>query len=327
MCLQVEVCWACPQSNLVQMANGQSLRFPAILVVILYLSVSTSQSSSFPPLSCSLCITATTPTLKNTLVSLKKNKQIPWEMEIKLWPWSNFYFPFVFPPLCQIWWLIWTFPLLMKVSWQHALEMKRWALWCPPFLFSFFASILFCLVGVYLRISPLSILSGFVVPGRASNTIWTCSFFFCGYLSLLKAHSSQHIILSHRCPSLLESAECGSASSDSAARFTSGSCVNTHNYCHTQTYNSPTHTHTHRHQSGLQCPAFEAHFHSSHLLPTGHIVSPTGLCWASELEWNWVNAPTCEIWLRESIFIHHLATISRDLHHQRATSSPGVMLL
>lgn len=77
MCLQVEVCWACPQSNLVQMANGQSLRFPAILVVILYLSVSTSQSSSFPPLSCSLCITATTPTLKNTLVSLKKNKQIP----------------------------------------------------------------------------------------------------------------------------------------------------------------------------------------------------------------------------------------------------------
>lgn len=68
--------------------------------------------------------------------------------------------------------------------------------------------------------------------------------FLC-YLNLLKALSSQHIILSHRCPSLLESAESGSASSDSAARFTSGSCVNTHNYCHTQTFNTPTHAHTH----------------------------------------------------------------------------------
>lgn len=75
MCLQVEVCWACPQSNLVQMANGQSLRFPATLVVFLYPFVSTSQSSSFPPLSPSPGITATTPTQKNTLVSLKKKEK------------------------------------------------------------------------------------------------------------------------------------------------------------------------------------------------------------------------------------------------------------
>lgn len=78
-----------------------------------------------------------------------------------------------------------------------------------------------------------------------------------------------------------------------------------------------THPRTHTHQSGLQCPAFAAYFHSSHLLPTGHIVSPTGLCRASKFEWNWVNVPTCEIWLKECIFIDlkwaHYNTVSSHL--------------
>lgn len=119
----------------------------------------------------------------------------------------------------------WKYP--GNLLWRWNGELFR-ALLFAFHLFLFSSSYFFfiVLVAVYLHVGPLSILSGFAVPGRAVNMIWTCSV-FC-YLNLLKTPSSQHIIPSHRCPSLLESAECGSASSDSAARFT------------TQTYNTHT---------------------------------------------------------------------------------------
>jgi len=139
----------------------------------------------------------------------------------------------------------------MKVSWQRALEMKRWDFISVSSYWSC------CCVQTH---KPRSILSGFVLPGRASNRIWTGST-LCS-VNLLKTPSSRDILLSHRCSSLLESAESGSASSDAAARFTKESCENTHNYCHTQTCSTQ--------RSGLQCPASAGNFpHSSWLVANG----------------------------------------------------------
>lgn len=62
------------------------------------------------------------------------------------------------------------------------------------FLFSSSYFFFIVLVAVYLHVGPLSILSGFVVPGRAVNMIWTCSV-FCYFKpfedALLSAHYPQ----------------------------------------------------------------------------------------------------------------------------------------
>lgn len=89
LCLQVEVCWACLQSNLVQMANGQSPRFPAILVVFLYHFV--------------LYI----PVIPTTKRLITCEIQMPFlRNEIKpnsCDPDLIFVFHLFSPPLCQIW--------------------------------------------------------------------------------------------------------------------------------------------------------------------------------------------------------------------------------
>lgn len=83
MCLQVEVCWACPQSNLVQMANGQSRSCLAILVVFVNCSHH-CPFLSLLPLSPFLRTIATTATLKVSLVhflkkSYEKYKCLYWD--------------------------------------------------------------------------------------------------------------------------------------------------------------------------------------------------------------------------------------------------------
>lgn len=151
-----------------------------------------------------------------------------------------FIFPFVSPPLCQIWWLIWTFLLLMKVSWQHALQMKRWDFFPLSLYWS-----CFCILTHKSTFHPLRLCCSWQC--QCSEYDMNLLGFFW-YLNLLKTHSSQHIILSHRCPSLLGIYWVW------VRIFRLSSSV----------YLREPHTWP----SGLQCPASAAHFHSSYLLPS-----------------------------------------------------------
>lgn len=134
----------------------------------------------------------------------------------------------------------------MRVSWQHVLEMKRWALKRRlSFCLSFVPSLLLC-IDLALSCCSLRTLKCTSRPLRlcCSWQDFECNMnllIFC-YLNLLKTFSSQHIILSHRYPGLLESAECGPASSDSAAWFTSETCVNTHTHATVATHRPVVHT-------------------------------------------------------------------------------------
>lgn len=262
------------------MDSGQSPRFLAILVVFLPTFISTvfccsPLSSLAPPLPSA----ETAPSLNDSFVFKRNEKCKYFGSEWKS-PRSNFYFLFVSPSLYQILWLIWTFLLLMRVYWQRALEMKRWAAFsvCLSFApslslyWSFFILLRYTYTGVHFH--PPRLCCSWMDFDRNMNC-----FGFC-YLSLLKTLSSQHIILGHRCPGLLESAECGPASSDAAAWLTSET-LNTHNHCHTQTDGACTHIVVIH-----QCPASAAHFRSSYLLPAGHIVLAACCCWTSEIRVN-----------------------------------------
>lgn len=101
------------------------------------------------------------------------------------------------------------------------------------------------------------------------------------YVNLLKNSSSQHIILNRRCPCLLESAELVCIFSLSSSVYLRDLCKHTHTLVlpHTDLQ------HTH---GVVSAQDFQCIF--TRLIFCQQDISPAGLCWASQLEWNWVNA-------------------------------------
>ena len=207
-----------------------------------------------------------------------------------LWPeikWScdpnPYYFPLVCPLLRQISWLIWAFRPLMKASWPPAPRMKQWAHWLPPihlwfvpiFLSLLFHSFIVLLVHTSTSDRSPSSQALLFLAGRRIGYEPARFLFFKQFDDSL----APHIILGHRCLKLQESAECRSASSDSAAGFTSGTLPHTHDCCRTQ-------THT------MQRSAVDSN--SSHLLPVSH---PVGCAKQVNLDWNC----GCFYWLKRNL--------------------------
>ncbi len=141
MCLQVEVFWASPLSNLVQMASGLSPRFPAILVSFLCLCF---------PLSC-----LPLPPLQPS----KTQKLVTWDMQMlrkenNLWTWQNFVFHLLsllsvrsgdWYGLFSVWWKS---PGDMLCRWNGNLSVRR-LLRLSFSLSSFFIYIYILLVYTY----------------------------------------------------------------------------------------------------------------------------------------------------------------------------------
>lgn len=164
----------------------------------------------------------------STLWCLKKTTHNSWNTnalvrnELELWPWSSFPFSLLsvrssdWFGLFSFWWMS---PGNLLWRWNGELFLSL-------FLVHSYCSC-WCMLTHKSTFHPL----GLCYSWHGYEYDWFC------YLNLLKTPSSQHIILSHRCPSFLESADCGSVSSDSAAWFTSGAYLNTCACCCTQTGN------------------------------------------------------------------------------------------